>query len=184
MAPRPADRSSGSWGCGGYGQGSGWDPRLAPLSEEHHHGLVFALRIERELPAASGEEVEELYSQLLRFWSRGLLPHFHTESECLLARLIRHRPVDDPHIQRLNADHLSMYGLVARMRDTASAADRQEALREFGATLHDHIRWEERELFEAAQAELSEAELDGLGAEVAERHPKLVRAPWEDVAGE
>ena len=142
---------------------------------------MFALRIERELPGASDEGVERLYSQLLRFWSRGLLPHFHTESECLLAGLIRHRPVEDPQIERLHREHLSMYGLVARMRDATSGADRREALREFGATLHDHIRWEERELFESAQAELSEGELDALGGEIAERHPKLARAPWEDV---
>lgn len=142
---------------------------------------MFALRIERELPGASEAEVERLYSQLLRFWSRGLLPHFHTESECLLARLIRHRPVEDPQIERLHREHLSMYGLVARMRDATSGADRREALGAFGATLHDHIRWEERELFESAQAELSEGELDALGGEIAERHPKLARAPWEDV---
>ena len=157
---------------------------LAPLSEEHHHGLVFALRIERELPAASDEEVERLYSQLLRFWSRGLLPHFHTESECLLARLIRHRLVDDPQIQRLHRDHLSMYGLVSRMQDAAGQSERRAALQEFGATLHDHIRWEERELFETAQAVLTERELDALGEEIAERHSKLVSAPWEDRAGE
>jgi hemerythrin-like domain-containing protein len=159
------------------------DPRLAPLSEEHHHGLVFALRIERELPGATDEEVERLYAQLLRFWSRGLLPHFHTESECLLARLIRHRPVDDPQIERLNREHLSMYGLVARMRDATGPGARREALRDFGVTLHDHIRWEERELFEAAQAELAEAELDALGTEIEERHPKLTSAPWEDSSG-
>ena len=160
------------------------DPRLARLSEEHHHGLVFALRIERDLPAASEEEVERLYEDLLRFWARGLLPHFHTEGECLLARLIRHRPVDDPQIERLHADHLSMYGLVARMSDAATHIDRRRALREFGATLHGHIRWEERALFEVAQAELAEQELDALGAEISERHPKLTRAPWEDSPGE
>ena len=62
--------------------------------------------------------------------------------------------------------------------------DRRRALREFGATLHDHIRWEERELFEVAQAELEEAELDALGSEIAERHPKLTSAPWKEPAGE
>ena len=145
---------------------------------------MFALRIERELPDAGEDEVERLYSQLLQFWSRGLLPHFHTESECLLARLIRHRPLDDPQIERLHGEHLTMYGLVARMQDAASQGERREALREFGATLHDHIRWEERELLEAAQAELTEGELDALGAEIVERHPKLTSAPWEGAGGD
>lgn len=142
--------------------------------------MVFALRIERELPAASDDDVERLYSQLLRFWSRGLLPHFHTESECLLARLIRHRPLDDPQIKRLHTEHLAMYGLVSRMRDAATPDERRDALREFGVTLHDHIRWEERDLFETAQAELLEGELDALGDEIAARHPKPTSAPWED----
>lgn len=157
------------------------DARLAPLSEEHHHGLVFALRIERELPEAGEEEIAGLYADLLRFWSRGLLPHFHTETECLLARLIRHRPADDPQISRLHTEHLAMYGLVARMRDANTGPERRAALRDFGTTLHDHIRWEERDLFESAQAELAEAELDAVGAEIAERHPKPTASPWEDV---
>lgn len=144
---------------------------------------MFALRLERELPAASDDDVEQLYSQLLQFWSRGLLPHFHTESECLLARLIRHRPLDDPQIARLHTEHLTMYGLVSRMQDATTQGERREALREFGATLHDHIRWEERELFEAVQAELTEGELDALGDEIAVRHPKLTSAPWEDAGG-
>ncbi len=145
---------------------------------------MFALRIERELPEAGDDEIERLYSQLLQFWSRGLLPHFHTESECLLARLIRHRPLDDPQIERLHREHLTMYGLVSRMQDAASQGERRDALREFGATLHDHIRWEERELFEAAQAELTEGELDALGGEIVERHPKLTSAPWQDAGGD
>ena len=169
---------------GGYAGCVRRDRRLAPLSEEHHHGLVFALRIERELPAAGDEAVERLYAQLLRFWSRGLLPHFHTESECLLARLIRHRPADDPHVQRLHTEHLTMYGLVARMRDATTSGERREALREFGATLHDHIRWEERELFEDAQAALTEGELDALGIEIEDRHPKLTSSPWEETPGD
>lgn len=159
------------------------DRRLALLSEEHHHGLVFALRIERELPSAADEDVEHIYAQLLQFWARGLLPHFHTESECLLARLIRHRPADDPQITRLHREHLAMYGLVARMRDTTTPSERRDALADFGVTLHDHIRWEERDLFEIAQAALAEAELDALGAEIRERHPKLTSAPWEDASG-
>ena len=55
------------------------DERLVRLSEEHHHGLVFALRLERELPEAGDAELADLYGDLLRFWARGLLPHFHAE---------------------------------------------------------------------------------------------------------
>ncbi len=156
------------------------DPRLARLSEEHHHGLVFALRIKQEVPQGSEADVANLYAQLLRFWTRGLLPHFHTEEECLLARLIRHRPLGDPQVRQLQAEHLTMAGLVARMKDCSTLTERREALMEFGATLERHIRWEERELFETAQHELTEQELDQVGEEIEQRHPKPTRAPWDD----
>ena len=155
------------------------DPRLVRLSEEHHHGLVFALRIERELPGASDDALGALYSDLLRFWSRGLLPHFHAETECLLARLIRHVPTDDPQVHRLQDDHLGIEALVASMRDASTADERRAALAGFGERLRSHIRWEEETLFETAQSSLTSAELDATGREIEERPPKPVRPPWE-----
>ena len=157
------------------------DPRLIPLSEEHHHGLVFALRIERELPGATDEQLSSLYADLLRFWVRGLLPHFHSESECLLARLIQHVSITDPAVQRLQEDHLSMQGLVARMRDAVSMADRRAALQMFGQSLRTHIHWEEATFFERVQRELPVEALNAAGAEIARRHPKLERPPWQEL---
>ena len=142
------------------------DPRLVRLSEEHHHGLVFALRLERELPDAGDAELAALYGDLLRFWARGLLPHFHAETECLMARLVRHVPDDDERVRRIQRDHLGMEALVARMRDASGDEERRDALATFGETLRTHIRWEERVLFESLQTDLSEAELDAAGAEI------------------
>ncbi|MCY3656568.1 MAG: hemerythrin domain-containing protein [Chloroflexi bacterium] len=154
------------------------DPRLVRLSEEHHHGLVFALRLERELPDAGDAELAALYGDLLRFWARGLLPHFHAETECLIARLVRHVPDDDGRVRRIQRDHLGMEALVARMRDASAVEERRDALATFGETLRAHIRWEERVLFESLQTDLSEAELDAAGAEILDRLPKPTRSPW------
>ena len=139
------------------------DSRLVRLSEEHHHGLVFALRLERELPDAGDEELAALYAELLRFWARGLLPHFHAETECLIARLVRHVSDEDERVRRIQREHLGMEALVARMRDATGDQDRRDALATFGETLRAHIRWEERELFESLQTDLNEAELGGGG---------------------
>ncbi|MDE2696881.1 MAG: hemerythrin domain-containing protein [Chloroflexota bacterium] len=154
------------------------DPRLVRLSEEHHHGLVFALRLERELPDAGDAELAALYGDLLRFWARGLLPHFHAETECLIARLVRHVPDDDDRVRRIQRDHLGMEALVAHMRDASGDEERRDALATFGETLRAHIRWEERVLFESLQTDLSEAELDAAGAEILDRLPKPTRSPW------
>ena len=146
------------------------DHRLKKLSWDHHHGLVMALRIEREL-ADDSADWARLYADLLSFWAAGLLPHFRTESECLLARLIRHVPDSDQCVQRTQADHLGMAALVATMRDTSDMA-----LRRFGTTLRDHIRWEESVLFALVQEKLASDELDALGADIAERLPDVIAA--------
>ncbi len=139
------------------------DERLVRLSREHHHGLVMALRIRRELPSATDEQAAALYSDLLRFWSAGLLNHFQAENGCLLARVARH---DDDGLQqagRLQREHREMEELVHAMRAASGMADRRTALARFGEQLQDHIRWEERELFQWMESTLTNAELDEIG---------------------
>jgi hypothetical protein len=155
------------------------DDRLRMLSWDHHHGLVMSLRIERELPDADADALAALYSDLVAFWSAGLLPHFRTENECLLARLVRHLPTSDEAIRKTQTDHLSLEALVVTMRDTESDDVRRSALAEFGASLKAHIRWEESVLFETTQQQLTEPEMDALGAYINERHPEVVPAPGD-----
>ncbi|MGD9933767.1 MAG: hemerythrin domain-containing protein [Dehalococcoidia bacterium] len=141
------------------------DPRLKKLSWDHHHGLVMSLRIERALEDPL-TDIGALYADLLAFWAAGLLPHFRVETECLLARLIRHLPDSHESVRRTQDDHLGMAALVATMRDTTDASVRRETLAQFGTALKDHIRWEELVLFQHAQDELASAELDALEVEV------------------
>jgi hemerythrin-like domain-containing protein len=145
------------------------EPALVPLSREHHTALLLALRIERELPGGAASAVEAVYSDLIAFWARGLLPHFRAEGECLLARLVRHVPLEHESVLRLNRDHLAIVALVARMRDTSDVDDRRAALVEFAAELRSHIRWEEDELFQATQDLLTPEEMAALGEEIKDR---------------
>jgi hemerythrin-like domain-containing protein len=145
------------------------EPELVPLSRDHHKGLLMSLRIERELPGADAEGLNRLYSDLIAFWAAGLLPHFRTENECLLARLVHHVPPDDDMVRRTQDDHLSMEALVATMRDTRDPEERRRALRRFGETLSNHIRWEEEVLFEETQRRLRREEMAALGRDVEER---------------
>ena len=85
------------------------DARLAKLSWDHHHGLVMALRISRELPEATDERASALYSDLLSFWAAGLLPHFRVAQECLLARLVGYVGVDSAAVRRTTEDHLERW---------------------------------------------------------------------------
>ena len=144
-------------------------PALVPLSREHNTALVLALRIKREVPGGDASVVRAVYDDLISFWARGLLPHFRVENECLLARLVRHVPVEDELVRRTQRDHLSIEALVADMGDNADLDYRRGRLLEFAESLRTHIRWEEDVLFAATQEQLTRPEMDALDEDIRER---------------
>lgn len=123
-----------------------------------------SLRIERELPDAGVTEMQALYADFVRFWNGALQPHFSCEDECLLARLARRADPGLQHAGRLQRDHRELEALVETMASARTPDDRHDALERFGRKLRDHIRWEERELFEWLQRELGTDDLDEIGA--------------------
>lgn len=132
------------------------DPRLRGLSSEHHHALVLARRVERAAAAWSLEHGAELRSS----FDRELAPHFAIEEELLLPAL---RAAAQAELcARVEQDH----ALLRRAADQAVAGD-AAAARSFSAALSEHVRFEERELFPACEAHLSEDVLD----EVSRRSP-------------
>ncbi len=144
-------------------------PQLVLLSWDHHHGLVLALRIERELAGGDEATLSHLFAVLVESWETRLLPHFRVEQECLLARLVRYVPERDELITRTLGDHLNIAALVVAMRDEPDLERRRDAMHRFGEALRAHIRWEEEVLFEATQQRLDDAELLALGRDIAER---------------
>ena len=151
------------------------DPNLVRLSRDHHRGLVWAMRIDRELPNASHGELAAMYAELVAFWKTGLLPHFRAECECLLARLVRYSASlsEADVIGRTQQDHLTLNMLMTNMGDNPDWGVRREMLRQFGDLLRRHIRWEEEVLFQATQEQLASAELIALGNDLAERLPAI-----------
>lgn len=116
------------------------DARLRELSSEHHAALVWARRLRRGLDRQPMAE---------RF-ARELEPHFAIE-ETILAPALRESG-EHALVDRLLAEH-------ATLRRLAAAADAHEA---FGTALHDHVRFEERELFPRCEAVLADAVLDAV----------------------
>jgi len=103
------------------------DPRLVPLSREHHA----ALRLGRQLQAGIGRGA-------LRAQHAGLLAHFADEEVSLVPVLHAHGHVETA--ERLFLEHRILGTLFA-------AALRGEREAEAGSALIDHVRFEERELF-------------------------------------
>ena len=132
---------------------------LVPLSHDHHLGLMAAVRLKRGDAAykrsrSIAESVEEL-------WRTELAGHFEQEEECLFTL-----EVDAPTramIERAIDEHRRMRALVEQI--AAGAPD--DVARELGTLLESHIRFEERELFEALQAQVDEARLARAGDAIA-----------------
>lgn len=120
------------------------DPRLHGLTSDHHQGLVIARRVAQgRLDAAALRE---------RFDAE-LEPHFRAEEELLLPPL--QAAGEGALVSRTLAEH-------AEMRAHLAASERGEPgrLEAFAALLDQHIRFEERVLFPAAEARLSGADLE------------------------
>lgn len=136
-------------------------PNLAGLSDDHHQGLVNALRLKR---SAAGEGTEPLKAarDFLDFWREHTRIHFRKEEEALLPVVARYggglleaKPVVEMLIQ-----HASIRGLVMELHEEVSSGEiRVETLRELGVSLEAHIRLEERVVFPLIEENLPECAL-------------------------
>ncbi len=113
------------------------DPRLVPLSREHHA----ALRLGRSLMSGGA-------SDALRAMLPALRDHFAEEERSFLPLLDGRQ--ETALASRLRAEHAALDRLFA-------AALRGEQEAEAGKALIAHVRFEERELFPAIEAALEGA---------------------------
>lgn len=147
------------------------DDRLARLSRDHHHALVLALRIQRELPRADDRAATALINDTVRFWSTGLQPHIEAENGALLSRIAARGDEGLALAGRLQREHRELDEAITLVRSGSGHTDRHAALTHFGSLLGAHIRWEERDLFEWLQSHLDEDELREAAATFATRLP-------------
>lgn len=133
-------------------------PTLRPLSREHYNGLMLARHL-REA-AAGDEPARHGTTGLLReAWGTELEAHFADE-ERIVGPL-----VGDGERARLIEEHRSLERRI-RMAIETETAPSSEWLLETAEMLEHHIRWEERELFLAAEC-ADGAALDGMADEAA-----------------
>jgi hemerythrin-like domain-containing protein len=128
------------------------DERLQPLSRDHHQGLVLALRIKKA--AEAGDIDDEMVASARDKFAREIEPHFSQEENWLLPAL--EEVGESNFVSRILGEHRELRTLLDQ------AEQDSEKLEEFGKLLKQHIRFEEREVFERAQDVLSEETLDRL----------------------
>jgi|SRR5580698_183397 hemerythrin-like domain-containing protein len=133
------------------------DKNLIPLSHQHQHVLALCVRLDRALQAGSidvkawQDEIQQIFEQEVRF-------HFAAEEKELFPAAEKFSEMK-PLVDELLAEHATLRSLFAR------AGDLQET--DFGAlieSLAQHVRKEERQLFEGLQQVMSPAQLAEIGA--------------------
>ena len=156
-------------------------PGLHALSQHHHFALTQALLMRRatQAPAAKrAAAVRQAAEKFLHFWEKTGRQHFREEEEVLLPAYARHKRLDQhAAIIRLLADHAQIR---SQIEDLAAALEgsspRPDTLANCVAglaqALHDHVRFEENEVFPQMEKVLGESALAALGLRLTSLHPK------------
>lgn len=127
---------------------------LQPLSREHLGALLAAKKL------TEADDLEAARAAFLGFWEEDGRRHFRIEEEVLLPAWSLHAEIDEAGVRRMLDEHLAIRREALRL---AGGEGSLEQVRSLGALLHDHVRFEERELFPAIEAALDIEILDQLG---------------------
>lgn len=121
---------------------------LTALSHDHHHALDVARRLRRA--DAADFDAARLY--LFEFWEPRGRRHFEIEERALLAAIDDTDAEWRTAVQRVREEH-------DRIRQQVAGVDDVEDAHALGELLHDHVRFEERQLFPMLESRLSDDEL-------------------------
>ncbi|MDX5346716.1 MAG: hemerythrin domain-containing protein [Hymenobacteraceae bacterium] len=118
------------------------DPALAPLSRQHHQGLLLARLLRKDAPAYKGlpTDPEGKKAYLLQFFENELKPHFLLEEQKLFPAVQQFTPELNNLTDQLLHEHRQMEQMVSYIEKTNGADPLQ--LHELGLMLEKHIRTE------------------------------------------
>jgi hemerythrin superfamily protein len=137
------------------------DKSLIPLSHQHQRALALCVRVDRAQPIPGAEleawqaEIEQLVEQEIKF-------HFSAEEHVLFPAALQFSELI-PLVEELIADHAA---LCKSFSQAEARRMSRESLPVFAQQLSDHIRKEERQLFERLQQLMTPKELEALGVQL------------------
>lgn len=119
-------------------------PALQQLSREHHIALKLARQARFACDSGNPIAIGEAAAKINLVFAEALEPHFQIEETDLLPALAA--AGGGQLVSRINDEHAELRALNRQL----AAADGATLIR-FATLLSDHVRFEERELFELAQ---------------------------------
>jgi iron-sulfur cluster repair protein YtfE (RIC family) len=134
---------------------------LILLSHDHHKGLLLAQLLKKNAPPYKGLPTDHAgkMNYAIEAFKSDLTIHFNDEEEILFP-LLRNKSAEiDELINELLDEHKKIKDGILSLQHSN---DIVQDLDKIGVMLEQHIRKEERILFQKAQSVLSEAELTGV----------------------
>ena len=134
---------------------------LIPLSHDHHHGLMMAQLIKKGAPVYKDlpKSIEDKVNYTKNFYKTDLAKHFESEEKVLFPVVMGKDYELDKLIEEVVGEHKLIQKLVESLSVKINPEDKLDRI---GILLENHIRKEERVLFEKIQAVMTEEELDNL----------------------
>jgi len=136
-------------------------PALVRLSRDHYFGLLLAQQMKEGAAPYKGypTDLEGKIRYLFSEYEEKLKPHFADEENILFPAARKCSPGLAALADELVREHRQLFKMI---NDVPASPDKKEALNEIGKLLEQHIRKEERQLFEMMQQELGAGELSEL----------------------
>jgi len=135
------------------------------ISHDHYHGLQLAQLIKKNSPKFKNlpNDLEGKKNYTITFYENDLLHHFYLEENIILPAVKGRNKEIDKLFEEMIVEHKNIERTVESLKENTDIEDK---LDEIGLMLQDHIRKEEKILFEKIQDELSEDELQKLEEEL------------------
>lgn len=123
---------------------------LKPLSRDHHHGLLVCWKIRTGLK--KGIDLQRIKAFTDWFFKTSLMPHFNEEEQFLFPLLGNEHEM----IKKALSEHRRLTRLFE------NNSDLEKTLNQIEEELENHIRFEERVLFNEIQKVVSEQKIQSM----------------------
>ncbi|NWF51166.1 MAG: hemerythrin domain-containing protein [Ignavibacteriaceae bacterium] len=146
-------------------------PALIPLSQDHHKALLLAQLLKRNAPEYHGlpKDLIGKMNFAKEIYHTELEHHFRDEEQFVFPFLKEKDAELDNLISEILNEHIILKEKILSLVDNPNLIDQ---LDEIGNILGEHVRKEERILFEKAQTILSDDELKIIENKFDESRPK------------
>lgn len=138
-------------------------PALQDLSRDHHLFLLEARHVRWFLEADErAMSLEEVIESLLRFWDEVGALHLREEEEIVYPAYLAQAPLRQRDIDALYTDHNWLRDKIQELAALPRFENSKPVLRSLSEYVVNHVRHEERVIYEAIQDTLDEAQMKAI----------------------